>query len=142
MANDIKIDLLAYLKARPAIKAIVGRKIYAGHAVSSASLPYITFSRVSEPAHHHMASAAGIASPTFQVDSWGRNLKQVSTLSEAIRNAIDGFTGLMGTNDVRVARITATFDDEEEQNNASQKPAFRTRQDIVIWYLRSVPTLT
>lgn len=142
MANDIKIDILAFLKSKTAIKAIVGRKIYAGHAPSGASLPYITFSRVSEPPHHHMKAAAGIASPTFQIDSWGKNSKVVSELSEAIRNAIDGFTGLMGTNDVRVARITASFDDEEEQKNGSQRPAYRVTQDILIWYLRSVPTLT
>jgi len=142
MANDIKIDLVAFLKSKTAIKAIVGRKIYPGHAPSSASLPYITFSRISEPPHHHMGAAAGIASPTFQVDSWGRNSKQVSKLSEAIRNAIDGFTGLMGTNDVRVARITRTSDDEEAQQNGTQQPAFRIGQDILIWYLRSVPTLT
>ena len=142
MANDIKVDFLAFLKSKTAIKNIVGRKIYAGQAPSSASLPYITIARISEPPHHHMTAAAGIASPTFQVDSWGRNLKQVSVLSEAIRNAIDGFRGLMGTTDVRVARIISTSDDEEDQKNGSQQPALRTRQDILIWYFRSVPTLT
>ncbi|HEY8766046.1 MAG TPA: DUF3168 domain-containing protein [Dehalococcoidia bacterium] len=60
------------------------------------TLPACTYYKVSAPRDHTQQGPSGLVSARIQVSSWGTTYDAAKTLSDAVRQALDGY---MGTTD-------------------------------------------
>ncbi|MCP4230782.1 MAG: DUF3168 domain-containing protein, partial [bacterium] len=98
----IETALYSYLSTKTVITDEVSTRIYATVAPSSVTYPFITFEIISEDPDHHMGGAAGLTNVLVQVDAWAFLVAERQAIGEAIRNAMDGFTGDLGTENLRI----------------------------------------
>lgn len=103
--------ILARLNATPAVSAIVSGRIYAQAAKQGATLPYVTFARIStneEPSASLEGGAAQVAWSRIQIDAWAKKYVDAKALDDEIRKALVGFSGtLAGVTLHSVRRIDA-----------------------------------
>lgn len=136
-------DLYEYLDADSGLEAIVGARIYPHQAPTDAQLPYITFAQVANPSTHHFGAAAAIASPTIQFDCWATTDVQLESITEALRDALDGIRHTnvgSGPTQFLSVMIEGQIDDIEQPTDGSEDSVYRSSVDVIIWYQRSVPT--
>ena len=76
-----------------------GARIYPQPLPQQATLPAITYLRVSTLREHTLTSPDHLPAVRFQLDCWADTLAETLTLKEEVRVALDGFnadSGLMG----------------------------------------------
>ena len=137
----MKKALFDFLNADVPITALVGDRIFPIQAPTGADLPRVTITRITNGHEHHLLGAAGLSQAVYQIDSWGRNSSEVTSVAEAIRTALDGFIDkLMGAVNVRGAFLESETDSIEPPVDASQDAIFRVSQDWSISHVESIPT--
>jgi len=138
---SIKTDLYIYLRDNPGVKAAVSDRIYPLRAPDTATLPYITIQRVTNGQEQQMLASADLSSPQFQIDCWASSSPSLESTSEAVRKALDGFTGQMIETDIRRISLTNETDDVEFLEDGSDQFVYRDTMQFEVWYKRgSVPT--
>ena len=139
----IETALFSYLSNKAAITAEVSTRIYATVAPSSVTFPYITYEIISEDHEHEMDGAAGLTNVLVQLDAWARLVSERQDIGEALRNALDGFTGQMGTENLEIRNCflenRTTF--EETDKEGKNLPVHRSSLDFSIWHEETLPTL-
>jgi len=137
-----KADLYTYLNANVALTALVVDRFYPGQAPETVSnYPFVVMSRISSEGSHHMEAATKVAIDTYQFDVWAITDESREAVSEAIREALDGFRGIMGAStEIRRIIIKNQLDTIIDARDGSQIPNFRTVLDFDFIYNRSVPT--
>jgi len=129
------------LNADTGITLSVVDRIYPELAPKSDALPYITLHRVSNNHLHHLSGAAGLVTQRYQIDCWASDSVTLETLSEAVRNNLDGFEhGSWGTVDVKDVKLSSENDQFIQPTDASEVGVFRTSMDFTIWHAESMPT--
>lgn len=123
------------LQVAPLVAMRAGR-IYAQVVPSGTPKPYQVLSRISSPGHHHLRGPAAIASPRFQLDSYGTSSVEARAMSEASRLVLDGFRGDMGAVPVRGIHLEDERDVPEPLGDGSEEVHYRTIQDYVVWHGR------
>jgi len=98
MSTYIEDALLTYLLANASINALVGDRIYAMHVQQEATMPCITYQRIStERVLTHDQTSTGLAIPRFQFDVYSFRYSEALEIAEALRDALQGYAGAMGT---------------------------------------------
>lgn len=97
----IESGLYRHLSADAGVSALVGTRIHKGIATQNQTRPYITLFPVSNPKLRSLTGPSGLANPRIQIDSWGDTYASAKSVAEAVRKALDGFRGLMGSVRVR-----------------------------------------
>ncbi len=138
----IESALYSYLSTKASITALVSTRIYPQVAPDSGDYPFITYNVISESHDHAMQGATGLANPSLQVDVWAETIADRVAVSESLRNALDGFTGNMGTENLSIRNCflqnRANFN---ENDGEGKTPAYRSSMDFSIWHVETVPTL-
>jgi len=139
----IETAFYSYASTKPSITALVGTRIYASAPPSDVVYPYVTFQVISNNPEHYMQGASGITRVNLQVDAWARLVQEQQDISEAFRNALDGFKALMGTEllDIRNCFLDNRNTFEELDKLGKNLPVHRASLDFLIWHAESVPTL-
>lgn len=136
--------LYHYLSSNAAIASLVGTRIYPQRAESGAARPYITYAKIGNDHVHHQGGAAGLTSAMRQLDVWADSALSAESVYDALRTALDGMSGTMGTGayETTVESILIVDDDEgfEKPTDGSQQATYRHRVDITIWHRETVPT--
>lgn len=78
------------------LSAVASGRIYGHNLPRGATLPAVTYMKVSGPRDQTMQGPSGLVSARFQVSSWGTSYGAAKTLSDDVRQALDGY---MGTTD-------------------------------------------
>ncbi len=125
------------------ITAVVSTRIYPQVAPESAAYPFITFLVVSEVPEHHMGGAAPLTRVMMQFDVWAETHAERVDIAEVLRNALDGFRGDMGTEnlDIQSCFLENRSNFQESDTEGKAAPVFRTSMDFSIWHVLPVPTL-
>ncbi len=139
----IESALYSYLSTKTTVTDEVSTRIYPQTAPNGTAYPFITFSVISETNDHSMTGATGLANPIIQVDIWSATIASRVSGSEAIRNALDGFTGDMGTENlnIRSCFLSNRSNFEESDTEGKGQPTYRSSMDFSIWHVESLPTL-
>lgn len=139
----IETALFSYLSGRTEITDIVSTRIYATVAPSSTTYPYITFQILSNQPEHHMGGSSAITLVRVQLDAWATLVSQQQSISEALRDKLDGFRGAMGSESLQIRMCFLdnrnTF--EEPDKKGENLPVHRASLDFSIWHEESAPTL-
>lgn len=117
--TSLEEALLAFLKAEPAVTALVGAgvsaRIYAETAPQGAGFPRITYQWIDWPEDHTLQGVTGFGWPRIQIDCWAAGSKartQALALAKAVRECrggvaqgprLNGYSGWM--HGVKVQRV-------------------------------------
>jgi hypothetical protein len=97
----IETALKGYLGAQTALTALIGDRLTPGYLKENALLPAVVYFRVSTPRTYGIGGPMGFAQPRFQFSAYGNGYLEVIAVIDAIRVALDGFSGTMGDTTVR-----------------------------------------
>jgi len=125
--------IVAFLIADASVGAVVDNRIYPMMIPQGATLPCITFQRISTPrivTHDSSGATGDLISPRFQFDAWGVTQKSVKEISDVIRKVLHGKTGALAGG----VSIRAALADAEEPEFDPDSELYRSRSDYIIWY--------
>lgn len=139
----IESALYNELSTTAEVTAVVGTRIYPQIAPESVAYPFITYSVITDNPEHHMGGAAGLTHVTMQIDVWAETIAERVSISEVIRNDLDGRTGTMGAEalDIRSCFLINRANFIESDAEGKSAPVFRSSMDFSIWHASSLPTL-
>ena len=100
------------------------------------TLPYATFQVVSTRRSRHFAGITGtqLDFVRMQIDVYAATSLSRRTSAEAIRDALDGFAGSMGSEALVVRRVAVDGPDMsiERPEHDDELPLYRARMDVAI----------
>jgi hypothetical protein len=102
-------DLVTYLAADVALDALIDGRVYRHRIPPEPTFPLIVYRRVGTRELH----ASGYVEPRFQFDCWAETDTAADDVAAALRTALEGFHGAMGTTHVR-AMVDGRHDDYDE----------------------------
>lgn len=137
--------LVAELEGDAGVSALVGTRIYPVVAARLATLPYIIFQEITPETWHHMTAAAGLKPSRWEMTFVASSASGAAALGEAVREALDGFQGTMGSggNTASVSmchRFGGPREDYEDKDDASPVELYTVIQAYNITHTESVPT--
>lgn len=121
--------LVTYLKANGGVAALVGTRVYPLILPQEATYPALAYMVVSDDRPQSHSGPTGLATPRIQIDCWGATYGATKLLERAVRLALEGYVGAMGSVTVRGVFLDTAQDlfDEEAQK-------YRVRMDFFISY--------
>lgn len=121
--------LVTYLRADGPIAALVGTRVHPMILPQVATYPALAYMVVSDDRPQSHSGPTGLATPRVQIDCWGATYGAAKALERAVRAALEGYIGSMGSVTVRGVFLDTAQDlfDEEAQK-------YRVRMDWFISY--------
>lgn len=138
--SSIKQSVRTRLLQSATITALVGANVFTGRSDQGQALPRINIQRISGGQEHDLDGAAANANPRIQIDCYAATDIACDTLADAVRNMLDGYTGVMGTHFVDVAYQDDRHDGEDAPIDGSDVATYRVTQDYFIRYTEPTPT--
>ena len=139
---SIETAFYSYVTSKASITSLVSTRIYPLLAPDTPTYPLIVYTVFAEGHDHDMGGATGLADLTMQIDVWAKNIITRRTITEALRNELDGFQGDMG---VELLNIRKCFLEDRthffEKDNEGGGTFYRTSMDFSIWHVETLPTL-
>jgi hypothetical protein len=104
-------SLFSYLSTYAGLTALVSNRVFAFKIPQGATLPCVTFQRISTPrvpSHDSVGIGNELAHPRFQFDAWADSYAGAKAINDQLRAALHGKTGLIGTQ-VETATVVGTI---------------------------------
>jgi len=130
----VETAIYSVLCADGTVSPLVGTRIYPEVAPPGAALPHIVYTRISTPRIRSLGGTSGLLYPRFQIVSWASSYSGAKALADAVRNALDDYSGVVGTITVEDVYIE---DEGDMMNLSPDVDALRmhgVRQDFIIWH--------
>jgi len=130
--------LLSYLTGAscPNLTALIGTRTYPMRIPQGATLPCLTYQRISTPrilTHQSSGATGDLAHPRFQFDAWASTQKAAKAITDQVRAYLNGKTGEIGTAPNNITIRTALVDGETPEFDPETK-IYRSRSDYFIWH--------
>lgn len=108
----------------------IGGRMYPETLPQMPTLPAITYQVVSEWRRPTMHGTDGLPRTRVQVDCWARTSLEARAIADAVREAVDGFSGLMGSPGTEIGGLFAanTFSSYDPEAKM-----YRVSRDYVVW---------
>ena len=95
----------------------------------SPTYPLILYTKITGMRDHHLQGPNGRAHPRFQIEAWSKTYTEAKTLADAIREALDGYSGTAaGT------KIGSCLIESEQDIYESEIEVYRVTSDWFIWH--------
>ncbi len=107
---ELLVDSRTFLLANTALAALIGTRIYPLQLPQNAVLPAVVQQTVSDVHELHQSGPAGYPTARVQYDCWGASYLSARAVAAALRMAVDGTYGAMGTMNVWAARVGNMID--------------------------------
>jgi len=126
--DTIEKAIRSILIADTTVKAITTR-CYPGVIPQSPTYPLIVYYKVTGMRDHHLQGPSGLAHPRFQVEAWATTYDAAKALANAIREALDGYSGTQGT--VVIGSILIESERDVYEDAVS---CHRVIMDFFVWH--------
>lgn len=93
----IEQALESQLKNDVDVAAIVSTRVFPVILPATPTFPAVTYTLLTGDRTHSMDGPSGLASPSFQVDSWASTYSSVKDLASKVRIALDGLKGTVSS---------------------------------------------
>lgn len=126
--DTIEKAIRAILVADSTVKAITTR-CYPAKIPQDPTYPLILFFKVTGKRDHHLQGPSGLAHPRFQVEAWATTYDAAKALANAIREALDGYSGTQGT-----VVIGSILMESERDTYEEAVSCHRVIMDFFVWH--------
>lgn len=123
----IEEGLSAYVTAVTAVQALIVARFYPLRLPENPTYPAATYQRISGPRVHSQTGPSQLAYPRFQLDCYASTYLGAKAVAGALRVALDGYKGLMGT----VAVGSVLFMDDRDFYDPATR-IWRVSMDIIV----------
>lgn len=127
--------LRARLVAVAGVTALVSSRVYPVKLPQSATLPAVTYQRISTVREGAMGADSDIVRVRVQVTSWADSYSGVKSLSEAVRAALQRYSGTSAAVDVRDCFLDSELDLYGEDE--SEAGVHAVAQDFILIHRES-----
>lgn len=131
LEEGVRAELVAY----GGLTALIGTRVYHLFIPQGATLPCVTYQRISTPrelTHQSVGATGDLAHPRFQFDAWATTAASSKAIIDQVRAALHGQTGAIGTG-ANIVTIRAALVDGEESGYNPETRLHRSRSDFIIW---------
>jgi len=135
--SALEEGLLSYLTGYAGLTALVSTRVYLFKIPQSATLPCISFQRISTPKITTMdtsGSGNDLAYPSFQFDVWGSAYSTVKPICNQLLAALNGKTGNIGSG-ANIVSIQASLVTGEAPEYDPETNLYRSRMTFTIWLM-------
>ncbi len=133
--KDIRPGLFAFLAADASIAAAVTEggvsRIFPIMLPPGVKKASIVYTKVSGEGDYTMARPSGYARPRYQIDAWAPTVPAAASLANFIKDALDGFFGVMGSG-VNSVAVQGVFCAGEREDYDGAVEMFRVSRDYFI----------
>lgn len=126
---EIEPAFVSYLTAYPGMTALIGDRMYPTNIPEGATLPLVTYQRISTPRLRSHNGPSGLAHPRFQFNCWGRSYDEASRVAQQLVFGIEGFRGLMAG-----VEVQAGFVEDERDDYDTVTRQYRRMVDAILWH--------
>lgn len=133
----IEEALKAHLTANAGLVALIASRVYPVQLPQNPTLPAMVYNRISGERVQHMEGSSGLASPRFQFDSFGRTYAEAKGVSEALRLAVEGFSGTMGG--VNGPDVNSCLLQSDQDGYEDDLHVYWVSVDYIIWHTEPKP---
>ena len=95
----------------------------------SPTYPLILYTKITGMRDHHLQGPNGRAHPRMQIESWAKTYTEAKTLADAIREALDGYSGTASSTKIGSCLIESERDDYQNEIDVH-----RVIQDYFTWH--------
>lgn len=127
---NIEDGLYDYLKNNVGVSAIVASRIFPLVMAQKTTLPAITYQTSSLKPDRNMGGNTGRMTATIQLNAWAETYTEVKSLAEALRSALNDYSGAMGSDTIRRSGVESETDGWDEETGF-----FRVSMQITIIYI-------
>jgi len=127
----IEDDLYAYLKNDAGISGYVAARIYPVKMPQNVEYPAITYQLVSTVRSISQSGRVTLVEGRYQIDSWGNTYASVKNIAQSVRDALQGFRGIMGA-----TRVQGIWEDSNSERDFYEDVTDlrRVTHDFIIYY--------
>lgn len=121
----------ARLVSDATITGLVGTRVYPGKAPQDVTLPYVVYSRISTTRTPTLNGPTNVPETRIQLDVIANSQASAEQVATALRNRLDGFTGVSAS----VAVLSSVVEDEQDLSEAidgSDSLYYRVVMDVLI----------
>ncbi len=97
---SIEADMVTYILTLTAITDIIGTRIYYQKLPDDATLPAVTYNRISSPRSRTHSGDSNLSKPRIQYSCWGITPISVMNLADAFEDEFKSFSGTAGSSTV------------------------------------------
>lgn len=136
----IESALRTYLLARSAISALVGDRVYLERVVQGDTFPRITLGTTDAEPQYYQSGVHDLVDRRVSIEAWGLTDTSAKTLADKVRDALSGFSGLMGEHWVPSCEIESIQDSYVPPADASDDGVYVVTISFRIWHDEPLPT--
>lgn len=133
---SIEAGIYSYLTTDATTAALIGTRLYPVLAPAGAgdAGDYAVFQRISTTRVASTDGPTGVTSSTWQIVCWSSTQAGAIALADAVRQALDGYKGAMGSETTQRCAIIDQAEEVEISPEQDEKRAYSQRLDFEIWY--------
>ena len=137
---SVKGGLALHLKANAGVSAIVGSRVYIAPMPQAQPLPFVVFHRQGTDHVRSLEGPSGLRRTEFDVRCYSTDSAQVEALGEAVRLALDGWSGVWSS--IRVTNVFVEYMEDAEiaDQEGGEEVVFQVELGIIVWHVESVPS--
>lgn len=129
-------DLRSYVLADPAVATIVSGRMFPVQLPQNVRYPCLSYSQVSAVRDYSLCGATLRVWPRITINSWAENYGDAVALADAVRRAINSFSGTMGSGpgtQIDSVKLDNEIDFDEPQ--AGLVGVYRRMQDYILSFV-------
>lgn len=133
---DIRVGLRAYLLDDAGIAAIVSGRVFPVRLPQGETRASIVYTRISGLGDWHMQGPSGLSRPRVQIDCWSQSADTAATLSNIVKERLDGASGTWLWGDDSPAEgivVQGAFAETERDDYDDAVKMYRCSRDYLIW---------
>jgi len=127
---SVEAAINAILLADPGVAAVVASRIYPVVMPEDPTLPAITYQRIDGPRETSLDLDSSLAHPRIQVSAWGNAYADVKNAADAVREALNGFSGTIAGFTIQGIVIESDNDLYDPQTRT-----YHVATDFEVWHL-------
>lgn len=130
-----------YLLTKSGVTNLISTRIYPDALPQNPTIPCAVYYVISDNPDHHFTGASQLTVLRIQLDCYAVTRLAANALSEAMRNAADGYRGAMGSEVAHMCHLDSKRYETDDPRDASDSYRYVVSQDWILALTETVPTL-
>lgn len=139
-ADDVREALVSLLSADPGVAALVGDRIFPERLPQGQALPAITYAVIDDRERVNLSGPRGHTTTRVQVDALAATGKLATATDKAVRDALHGFAGTVGTVVFTSCLRKSQNDAADADGDGTGGRLARVSADYTLRYRVAIPT--
>ena len=130
MSMKLRDGLVEHLRNDAGVAALVGTRIYHESMPQNVAYPAIAYAKTSVERFRTLAGPSSLVQARVGVDVWARTSSDAIAVADAVKLALDGVTGMLGSTNIQHCSYESEADLSEFDGDRAER---HLSIEFVIW---------